>query len=676
MTSLHWQTLLLPGAGLGEESPFPPLPGETDLHVAEPSSEIPDDIAEGLTYGRPSSILPYSMQDGYFRQRHDMELRTLVLDNGILRAQIVPELGGRLWSLVHIPSGRELLYRNPVLQPANLALRNAWFSGGVEWNVSTIGHSPLTCSPMHAASTETDDGPLLRLWEFERLREVVFHVDFMLPDGSDFLYVGVRVVNPHDTDVPMYWWSNIAVPQRNNTRVLAPATRSYRFSYGEGLGVIPAPVHDGHDYTFPEQARTAADYFFDIPPKTQPWIAAVDADGHGLVHTSTQRLRGRKLFVWGTGRGGRRWQNWLTEDGSDEYLEIQAGLAQTQLEHLRMPPATSWSWIEAYGPITIDNSRTHTDAWDEATGAVAADISNRMPPATLSSRHERWRSLWRREPQQILQAGSGWGALEQKRRRVCGQRPLDEPGMPFADSTLGDAQQPWQRFLETGRLEQPSSSQAPAAFVSGPQWRRLLDCAELAGDWHGLYLRGVAASADDDPDAAYRAWRASCAARPNPWALRCLAAADSTQARDAADPDAAQAAWARACERYLQAAAMLPNEWRLIAEAAATLIAADRSVAALELIAGTSRRVREHGRVQLQQLRAAVAAGDVEIAQSIFESDFQVVDLREGEVSLDELWFDFVALREAGDSPVTPQIRRRAAEKHPLPARFDFRMHD
>ena len=37
----------------------------------------------------------------------------------------MPELGGRLYSLVHKPLGRELLARNPVFQPANLALRNA-----------------------------------------------------------------------------------------------------------------------------------------------------------------------------------------------------------------------------------------------------------------------------------------------------------------------------------------------------------------------------------------------------------------------------------------------------------------------------------------------------------------------------------------------------------------------
>ncbi len=62
------------------------------------------------------------------------------------------------------------------------------------------------------------------------------------------------------------------------------------------------------------------------------WIAALDADGRGLVQTSTDTLRGRKLFVWGRGPGGRSWQQWLTEPGTGGYCEIKPD-----------SPAPSWS---------------------------------------------------------------------------------------------------------------------------------------------------------------------------------------------------------------------------------------------------------------------------------------------------------------------------------------------
>ena len=40
--------------------------------------------------------------------------------------------------------------RQSRFQPCNLALRNAWVSGGVEWNVGIIGHTPFTVDAMFA----------------------------------------------------------------------------------------------------------------------------------------------------------------------------------------------------------------------------------------------------------------------------------------------------------------------------------------------------------------------------------------------------------------------------------------------------------------------------------------------------------------------------------------------
>jgi len=125
MTTIESGTLRLPVAALGVESPLPPLPGRTDVHASVPTDGVPDEVARNMNYGFPAAMLPYTTQDGYGRDRVDGDLPVVTLDNGILRATVAPTLGGRLWSLVHLPTGRELLYRNPVLQPANLALRNA-----------------------------------------------------------------------------------------------------------------------------------------------------------------------------------------------------------------------------------------------------------------------------------------------------------------------------------------------------------------------------------------------------------------------------------------------------------------------------------------------------------------------------------------------------------------------
>ena len=47
--------------------------------------------------------------------------------------------------------------------------------------------------------------------------------------------VAVRIVNPNDHAVPMYWWSNIAVPESSDVRVLAPGDAAWRFDETEIL---------------------------------------------------------------------------------------------------------------------------------------------------------------------------------------------------------------------------------------------------------------------------------------------------------------------------------------------------------------------------------------------------------------------------------------------------------
>ena len=78
-------------------------------------------------------ILPYNKQDRYSHKKETMQLTTIVMENESLRAQFLPQYGGRLYSLRNQKTKEELLFRNCVMQPANLAIRNAWFSGGIEW---------------------------------------------------------------------------------------------------------------------------------------------------------------------------------------------------------------------------------------------------------------------------------------------------------------------------------------------------------------------------------------------------------------------------------------------------------------------------------------------------------------------------------------------------------------
>ena len=107
-------------------------------------------------------------------------------------------------------------------------------------------------------------------------------------------------------------------------------------------------------------------------------IIAIGGDGNGFIQTSTDVLQSRKLFVWGMGAGGRNWQTFLAQKGC-QYLEIQAGLAHTQLEHLPMEGGATISWLEAYGPISVDPAKAHSKDWVEAYQAVDAELEKACP---------------------------------------------------------------------------------------------------------------------------------------------------------------------------------------------------------------------------------------------------------------------------------------------------------
>ena len=469
MSELRLETLTMPTADVGPVNPLPPLFSTADLHTVVDPGDADDEMRHNIGYGRVRSVLPYLVQDGYGRDRRPAGHTVAVLENDVLQATFLLGLGGRLWSLVHKRTGRELLHRNPVFQPANLALRNAWFAGGVEWNIGTIGHSPTTCEPLHAVRVLQPDGtPVLRMYEFERLREVVFQVDAWLPEGSAVLLVHVRIVNPNDVETPMYWWSNIAVPQADDVRVLAPADEAWQLAHDSPLRRVPIPVLDGQDRTYTTRASEAADYFFAIAHDQRRWIAALDGSGTGLVQTSTDRLRGRKLFLWGKSPGGDHWQEWLAQPGR-EYLEVQAGLARTQLEHLPMPARASWSWVEAYGLLQSDADAVHGDHWALARAAVQRDLEELVPRAALDGALTAAAEWADAAPVEVLNRGSGWGALERSLRKREGETRCRCPGRRSATTRSGPSRRPGPSWCAPAgwRRHHPSSRRARTRRAAG-----------------------------------------------------------------------------------------------------------------------------------------------------------------------------------------------------------------
>jgi len=668
-SKLRVESLRIPAARLGPDNPLPPLrplerpTGEPCVHES-----VPEEARRYLGYGGDAGILPYGIQDDYDRNRTLRDLRVAVLENEILRATFYLDYGGRLYSLIHKPTDRELLCANPVFQPANLAVRNAWLSGGVEWNVSIPGHGPFTCSPLFAASTRTEAGdPVLRFYEYERIRGIPFQFDCCLPAKSPWLFVTVRIINPHDATTPMYWWSNIGVLEAEEVRVLAPADAAYHSDYANGMMRIGLPLHQGRDMSRPTMSPNSADVFFDIPEGRRAWVTALDGQGRGLIQTSTRRLRGRKLFVWGMNAGGRRWQEFLS-DADHPYIEIQAGLAQTQGQCLPMPPNAVWTWIEAYGFMEADPEAVHGADWDAAHGDVEARLDDALPRGRLDEELRRAERDLDRPADELLRRGSGWGALERRRHERARTTWRLPPAFDFDDASLGDEQAPWLGLLETGEFPCRAFVQEPGAWMVDPAWREMLETAVATGrsdHWLAWLHLGVMRYDAGDGDGAREAWEKSLGHERSGWALRNLA----VMARHEKDRQ-------RAADLWLEASRLLPQLRPLAIECATALLEAERHEEIVRLYESRPPDVARDQRLRYLKACADYELGRLDAVETFRRREVKMPDIREGEVSLSDLWFAVQEKRLAAaeNTPVDDEIRRRVREECPPPAHIDFRM--
>jgi len=660
MSSLTFKKFILPGADLNGESSLPPIAGMANVQQRT-KTILDEDDGLFIGYGFVNSPFPYRLQDMYDRKLKDIELDTAVLENDYLKAVFVPALGGRLWSLFDKVKERELTFSNPVFRPGNLAFRNAWFSGGVEWNCGVIGHHPFTCSPLFTAKLTAEDGtPVLRMYEFERIRCATYQMDFFLPKDSKMLFCRMRIVNPNATVIPMYWWSNIAVPELKEGRVVMSTNETYTNRAGM-ISKTTVPVSNGIDITYPVNNPHAIDFFWKLSEKARKYVCQLDSNGYGLIQTSTSKLKGRKLFVWGQGPGGEKWQEFLSADGTGgKYAEIQAGLAHTQYECLPMPPKTAWEWIEAYGAMNADGLKIHGD-WEDAKLEVETKLTGMISSDTLEEMLVKTRkSIALRPAEEIIAKGSGWGALENLRRAYNNEEPLSNV-LDFG--TPGSEQQQWVFLLKNGYMNDVSSDEIPSSWMFQKEWTDLLEKAVSGADEYNGYAwlhLGMIYFAEKRFSDAKKAFEKSIKLKQSCWALYGL----SNLAR-------VENNFEKSAMLALKASINKPDDPSLAKEALKLLHNAGMYEKSLDLIDKLPDKVVKIGRIKLYKAFAYSRTDGINNAEALLYEDggISVPDIREGENSVTDLWFE---IEEKKAAKKGLKFDRESAQP---PAQLDFRMH-
>lgn len=665
MSECRIEPYVIPTAHMGQLNPLADIKNVSYIHsTIQVSDEVPAEYKTHINQGMLKTLLPYCQQDTYDRNLEDVTYQAIVLENAHLKAVFLPELGGRLWSLIDKNAGRELLYKNPVVQPGNLALRNAWCSGGVEFNVSIKGHNPLTCDDMFARRITVDGTPGVRFYEYERVRGIAYVIDAWLPEDSHYLYIRPRLENRTGKEIWEYWWSNIAVPQEPGTRVIVPTDKAFENFYSGDHYVLTTadiPFVRDVDISYPERVPSCFDYFFNIEKETSKWITALDAGGYGLIQCSTQELIGRKLFLWGSLPGGDNWSDYLCHGQAGKYIEIQAGLARTQLEHVPMPDGAVWTWVEAYGAMSQPAEKVHGD-WNTAIHSV----QTAMEQAFGGNIHDAMAPMKDAVAQEgeLLHVGSGWGALENLRRSADGEQALSDDAV-FEECSLGAQQEPWLALLNTGKLPTRDPDAIPESYLTGDAWYRRLRESDPQ-DWFGKMHLGVMAYAAGEVENSKKYFEESVAACPNCWSLRNLA---MIYRNHLDDPQ-------KAADLMEQVVAMKSDNRSLWMDMATTLLRAERYERLVALYESLPECYRAEGRMKLYTAQALVALKRYKEATKLLNYDILIPDIKEGENSISDLWFKLYGaiLEEETGIHDSKQLMELVEQRYPL-KHLDFRMH-
>ncbi len=345
---------------------IPTYPWQDDVNpkfwALESGSKLSTTIQGAIVY-------PYVMQDHLSRKKVDRTYKALFLENEYLKVTCLPELGGRLHSVLDKTQGKEMFHANRVIKPGMIAMRGAWISGGVEWNSGPHGHTVTILSPVDALTGRNEDGSAyLEISNQEQIFRTRWTIRVTLHPGRAFLEERIRLANPTDGMHPYYFWNCTAFPNRPGTRFIYPMTLGTDHNARE---FFRWPIDKGIDLSWLKNYPTYQSIF--SVKCTYDFFGAYDVEAdRGIVQVANHHeLGGKKAWTWGEWEFGKVAQKNLTdEDGP--YIEVQSGPLPTQSDYGMLGPRDQVAWREWWFPV-----HGLGDGFEYATKDLAAQTSRR-----------------------------------------------------------------------------------------------------------------------------------------------------------------------------------------------------------------------------------------------------------------------------------------------------------
>lgn len=300
---------------------------------------------------------PYPAHDKLTGRKKDVTYKALILENEYLKVVVLPEIGGRLFSVTDKTNGYELFYRQSVIKPANIGMIGAWISGGVEW-CFPHHHRASTHLPIDHGMTENPDGSAT-IWvgEIERRHRMQWRVGLTLRPGSSALEAEVRLCNRTPFAHSALYWANAAVHTNPDYQyIFPPSARIACFHCKDAF--THWPVSHEADFKGIDLRGLDLSWWKNHPAPASFFIHDLREDFHGgydhgrragTLHVADHHVVNcAKMFEWGNCPEAEMENSKLT-DSDGHYAELMVGAFSDN--------QPDYSWLEPH------QQRTFTHVW-------------------------------------------------------------------------------------------------------------------------------------------------------------------------------------------------------------------------------------------------------------------------------------------------------------------------
>lgn len=319
----------------------------------EPSAEEMPMFAENRVHQRTSGN-PYPnhiVLEVDREHKEDKEYTCIRLENEYLKLEILPELGGKIYSAYDKTTGYDFFYKQHVIKPALIGCLGSWISGGLEFNWP-FHHRASTFMPTDYYIERQDDGSVI-VWlsEHDPIERMKGMVGIVLKPGEAKFETRMKLCNRTSVTSSFLWWENTAVPVNKQYQIFYPKDVSYvNFHYKRSvttypvatnaLGVFNGIRYNGEtDISMHKNTVQPTSYF--CAPSKYDFFGGFDHEKDcGVVHIANHHTApGKKMFTWAYNQLSASWENALTDtDGA--YAELMAGSYSDN--------QPDFAWIEPY----------------------------------------------------------------------------------------------------------------------------------------------------------------------------------------------------------------------------------------------------------------------------------------------------------------------------------------